>query len=293
MFKGIFTALITPFKEGKIDITAFYDLLEWQIEEGVHGFVVCGTTGEAPTLSYDEHRKVIELANTCVQKRVPIIAGATSNNTSYGIELANNARIADAILIAPPYYNKPTQEGVFQHYKAIADSVKRPIIVYNIPGRCLIDISNEAMHKLLALPEVVGIKDATGDLNRVLELKQEGISLFSGDDHSSCSFNILGGDGCISAASNVLPKLCAQMQNCCMVGDFERAKEIHRKLAPLYNVLFCEINPIGVKYAVSLIRENIRAEVRMPLLTASESSQKEIKQALSEISSKSCLLDQK
>ena len=276
MFKGVFTALITPFTNADIDVDAFCDFIEWQIEEGVHGLVVCGTTGEAPTLRYQEHKKLIELAVDTVKKRVPIIAGATSNDTRYAIELANNAKIADAILIASPYYNKPTQEGLYEHYKAIASSVNHPIIIYNIPSRCIVDVTNDTMRKIIKLPEIVGIKDSTGDLDRVIELKQDGLSLLSGDDSTALAFNIQGGDGCISVTSNVAPKMCAEMQNCFMKEDFIGAQKINKSLFSLHKSLFCETNPIPVKYAVSLIRKNITSEMRLPLLSASGSVQEKV-----------------
>lgn len=277
MLKGVFTALITPFKNYNIDQEAFCDFIEWQIAEGVHGIVVCGTTGEAPTLSYDEHKQLIKLAVSTAKGRIAVIAGATSNNTKYAVELAENAKVADAILIAPPYYNKPTQEGIFQHYKFIADAVNHPIIVYNIPSRCCVDITNDTMKRLTELPNVVGIKDSTNDLNRVVVLKKDDLSLLSGEDSTALAFNLQGGNGCISVTSNVAPRMCAEMQNCCMVGDFAQAKLIHDKLSLLHRVMFCETNPIPVKYAVSLIRKNIAPDLRLPLLQATKESQELIR----------------
>ncbi len=280
---GVFTALITPFKNGKIDIDAFCNLIEWQIACGIHGIVVCGTTGEAPTLSYEEHNQLIGLAVNTVKKRIPVIAGATSNNTQYAIALAENAKKADAILIAPPYYNKPTQDGIYQHYKHISDAISHPIIVYNIPGRCLVDINNDTMHKITDLPTAIGIKDATGDLNRVFELQKAGISLLSGDDANALAFNANGGHGCISVTSNIAPQLCAKMQNYCMAGDFMKAQDIQKQLYPLHRDLFHETNPIVVKYALSLIHKNISPELRLPLTQPSVSTQNNIKEILSNI----------
>ena len=253
--RGLFTAIITPFKNGKIDADAFCDFIDWQIDSGIHGLVVCGTTGEAPTLSYAEYMQLIELAVDTAKKRVPIIAGATSNNTQHAIELAKNATKADVILIAPPYYNKPTQEGIYQHYKTISSAVDHPIIVYNIPGRCIVDISNETMHRITDLPSVIGIKDSTGDLDRVFALQKEGISLLSGEDSSALAFNVNGGHGCISVTANVAPQLCVEMQNHCLKGEFISARKVQQKLYPLHRALFCETNPIAVKYGVSLIRK--------------------------------------
>lgn len=281
MFQGVFTALITPFKNGCVDIKAFCNLIEWQIQEGVHGIVVCGTTGEAPTLQYTEHKNLIEAAVQTANKRILVVAGATSNNTMYAIKLSDNAKIADAILIAPPYYNKPSQEGIYQHYKVISDSTQRPIIIYNIPSRCGVDISNATMNRLLELPNVVGIKDATGDLNRVIELYRDGISLLSGDDLTALAFNIHGGNGCISVTSNVLPKLCAEMQNHCRNGEFVKAKRIHAELLPLHKIMFSETNPIPVKYAMSVIRTDISPDTRLPLLIASTETQQKIHEILS------------
>ncbi|MBQ4875249.1 MAG: 4-hydroxy-tetrahydrodipicolinate synthase [Rickettsiaceae bacterium H1] len=280
MFTGVFTALITPFKNSEVDTNAFCDFIEWQIEEGVHGIVVCGTTGEAPTLNHNEHKKLIELAVKTVKARIPVIAGATSNNTNYAIEMANNAKIADALLIAPPYYNKPTQEGINRHYEKIAKEVKKEIIVYNIPSRCSVDITNDTMKKILQIPEVIGIKDSTGDLTKVTELKQKEISILSGEDGTAVAFNAQGGQGCISVTSNVAPKMCSELQNYCMKNDFVNAQKINEKLFPLHKSLFCETNPIPVKYAVSLIRKNITPEMRLPLLTASPSAQEQIKNSL-------------
>ncbi len=278
MFKGLFTALITPFKNGVVDLEAFSDFIEYQIAEGVHGVVVCGTTGEGPTIEYEEHKELIECAVKTAKKRVAVFAAATSNNTRQAIKLAHNAKSADAILIAPPYYNKPTQAGIYEHYKAIASSVQHPIIVYNIPGRCAVDITNHTMKQILQLPEVVAIKDSTQDLDRVIELKTTGVSLLSGDDCTALAFNAQGGNGCISVTSNIAPQLCVQLQNHCMQGDYISAQKINDKLFQLNQALFCETNPIPIKYAVSLIHPNIDDEMRLPLLKASKQAQQRIKE---------------
>jgi 4-hydroxy-tetrahydrodipicolinate synthase len=271
MFKGAITALITPFKNGKVDEKAFGDFVNWQIEQGIHGLVPCGTTGESPTLSHDEHNRVIDICVEAAGGRVPVIAGAGSNSTAEAVSLAQHAKKAkaDAILVATPYYNKPNQEGLFQHYKAIHDAVEIPIVLYNIPGRSVIDMKDATIARLAALKNVVGLKDATGDLSRVgsllLELKGKEFCLLSGDDGTAVAFNVQGGVGCISVSSNVVPKQVAKVQDLCLSGDYNKATELHNKLMPLHIAMFCDSSPAPAKYAANKLKicEN---ELRLPLL---------------------------
>jgi 4-hydroxy-tetrahydrodipicolinate synthase len=271
MFKGAITALITPFKNGKIDEKAFGDFVNWQIEQGIHGLVPCGTTGESPTLSHEEHNRVIDLCVEAAKGRVPVIAGTGSNSTDEAVMLSKHAKKAgaDGILVATPYYNKPNQEGLFQHYKAINDAVEIPLVLYNIPGRSVIDMKDSTIARLAALKNVVGLKDATGDLSRVgsllAELNGKDFCLLSGDDGTALAFNAEGGTGCISVTSNVAPKLVAKVQELCAAGDYKAALEIHKKLTPLHGAMFCDSSPAPAKYAAGKlgICEN---ELRLPLI---------------------------
>lgn len=274
MFKGSITALITPFRNGALDADAFQRLVEWQIDQGTHGLVPVGTTGESPTLTMQEHERVIQLCVEAAAGRVPVIAGTGSNNTAEAIEYTRFAKQAGAsgALLVAPYYNKPTQEGLFQHYKAVQDAVEIPIIVYNIPGRSVVDISGETMARLAALPNIVGVKDATADLARVSlhrEIIGHDFIQLSGEDATALAFMAAGGHGCISVASNVAPKLCAQFQEACMKGDFRAALGFQDRLYPLHASLFVETNPAPVKYAAS--RLGLCApDVRLPLIEVSE-----------------------
>lgn len=273
MFKGSITALITPFTNGEIDWKAFDELVEWQIEQGTHGLVPCGTTGESPTLSYDEDMAVVERCVQIANKRVPVIAGTGSNATREAITLTQHAKAvgADGALIVAPYYNKPTQDGIYAHYKAIHDAVSIPIILYNIPGRCVIDISVETMARLAKLPNIVGVKDACGDLSRVLETRNAigpDFCQLSGDDITAAAFLAQGGVGCISVASNVAPAQCAQLQNAWAAGDLKSFAKMRDLLLPLAKNLFCESNPAPVKYAASVLGL-CSDEVRLPLVPAS------------------------
>ncbi|WP_370931606.1 4-hydroxy-tetrahydrodipicolinate synthase [Bartonella sp. DGB1] len=271
MFKGAITALVTPFtSDNKIDEEAFRNLVEWQISESIHGLVPCGTTGESPTLSHDEHKRVIELCVKQTKGRVPVIAGAGSNSTCEAIELAEHAQKAgaDAILVVSPYYNKPSQKGLFEHYKKIAKSVQVPLIIYNIPGRSVIDVVPETIAALRnECNNIIGVKDATCEVARVTrhrEMCGKDFLQFSGDDSTSLGFNAHGGCGCISVTSNIAPKLCATLQQACLDGDYHKAREIHDKLAELDRILFIEPNPTGVKYALSKLGR-IKPFVRSPL----------------------------
>lgn len=285
MFRGSFTALVTPFKAGEIDWRAFDDLVERQIEQGIHGLVPCGTTGESPTLSHDEHKRIVERCVNVVKGRVPVIAGTGSNSTREAIDFTAHARQsrADAALIVLPYYNKPTQEGLYQHYKAIAEAVNIPILIYNIPGRCVIEMKTETMARLAALPNIVGVKDATNDLSRVketLEAVGPDFCQLSGEDHSSYEFLLEGGHGCISVTSNVTPGACARLQNAHLAGDAAQAARLQAQLMPLHDALFTETSPQPVKYALASLGL-CTDEVRLPLVPASAAARKAVDSALS------------
>jgi 4-hydroxy-tetrahydrodipicolinate synthase len=287
MFKGSFTALITPFKNGKLDEEAFRRLVEWQIAEGTHGLVPVGTTGESPTLDYDEHKRVIELTIEVTRKRIPVVAGTGSNSTAEAIELSQHAEKAgaDGLLIVTPYYNKPTQEGLFQHFKAINDAVGVPIIIYNIPGRSIVDMSVATMARCAELRNVVGVKDATANLARVSQQRLaigENFCQLSGEDATALAFMAHGGHGCISVASNVAPRLCADFQNACLKGDFKTALALQDRLMPLHDVLFIETNPSPVKYAASRLGL-CSAETRLPLVPVSEATRKAVDDALAKV----------
>lgn len=284
MFSGIFTALITPFSNGKVDEKVFQSFVEWQISEGVHGVVPCGTTGESPTLSFEEHNHVISLCVEAAKGRTKVIAGTGANSTDEAIMLTRHAKKAgaDAALIVAPYYNKPTQEGIFQHYKAIAEAVDIPIILYNVPGRTVIDIKDETIERLSKISNIVGLKDATGDLARVCTLRArvgDGFQLISGEDMTAVAFNVQGGIGCISVSSNVAPKRCAEVQNLTLAGKYKEAFALHETLVPLHDAMFCETSPAPVKYAASLLGK-CSSEVRLPLVPASETAQAKVKAAM-------------
>ncbi|MBX3447365.1 MAG: 4-hydroxy-tetrahydrodipicolinate synthase [Parvibaculaceae bacterium] len=284
MFKGSFVALITPFRNGEVDEAAFVKLVEWQIEQGTHGLVPCGTTGESPTLSHDEHKRVVKLCIEAARGRVPVIAGAGSNNTVEAIELTAFAKDAgaDAVLSVTGYYNKPSQEGIYRHFKAVNDAVDIPIILYNIPGRTIVDISLETMTRLFELKNVVGVKDATANIARVSLQRQAMGPEFcqlSGEDGTALAFNAHGGVGCISVTANIAPKLCAEFQEATLAGDYAKALQIQDRLMPLHNSLFIDPNPAPVKYGASLLGlcEN---EIRLPLVTASAPVQDKVRDAM-------------
>lgn len=284
MFTGSITALITPFKNGEIDWAAFDKLVEWQIESGTHGLVPCGTTGESPTLTHDEHHAVVKRCIEIVAGRIPVIAGTGSNATREAISLTQHAQKdgANGALIVTPYYNKPSQDGLYAHYKAIHDATDIPVIIYNIPGRSVIDMSVDTMSKLAELPRIVGVKDATGDLGRPLLMRNRlgnDFCQLSGNDDTATGFLAQGGHGCISVTSNVAPSLCAQMQNAWTEGDLESMAAARDKLAPLHKALFCETSPGPVKYAASTLGFGTD-EVRLPLVPASTSARKAVDEAL-------------
>ena len=288
MFKGSITALVTPFKNGNLDVESYENFVEFQILQGSAGIVPGGTTGESPTLEYFEHKKIIDIAVKISKGRVPVIAGTGSNSTKEAIELtkyAENAK-ADAALVVTPYYNKPTQEGLYQHYKAINDSCGIPIIIYNIPGRCVIDMSVDTMSRLYELKNIIGVKDATGDLNRVdahLKAMGKDFLMLTGNDENAHEFNKRGGSGCISVSANVAPNLCSKFQKLSLSGNFDEAKKVFDQLFDLHNILFVESNPVPAKYSLSLMKL-MNDEVRLPLVTASEISKEKIRKVLEQLS---------
>ncbi|MBO6542438.1 MAG: 4-hydroxy-tetrahydrodipicolinate synthase [Alphaproteobacteria bacterium] len=276
MFRGSIVALVTPFKDGAVDKDAFARLVEWHIAEGTHGLVPCGTTGESPTLSHDEHMEVVRLCVEVTAGRVPVIAGAGSNSTREALRLTKFAADvgADGALVVTPYYNKPTQEGLYAHYKALNDAVDIPIVIYNIPGRSVIDMQVPTMARLAELKNIIGVKDATGDIARVSKQRQAmgpDFCQLSGEDVTALGFMAHGGHGCISVTANVAPKLCAEFQEACMAGNYARALELQDKLMPLHTSLFIEANPCPTKYA--LARLGLCAEdVRLPLVPVQQAT---------------------
>ncbi len=284
MVYGSITALVTPFKNGQVDEKAFQDFIEWQIDNGTHGLVPCGTTGESATLTDKEHRRVVELCVEAANGRVPVIAGAGSNETTVSIAYARHARElgADAALVVTPYYNKPNQEGIYQHFKAIVEAVDIPIIVYNIPGRSVVDITNETMARLAELPTVIGCKDATGDIKRVTGIKDlcgdEFIQL-SGDDPTALGHAAHGGRGAISVGSNIAPAQYAALHNACRAGDFIKARTIHETLDRLHKDLFLDPSPAPTKYALSLMGMML-PDVRLPITPVQPSTEQAVKAAM-------------
>lgn len=281
---GSIPALITPFRNGIVDERAFQALVERQVSEGSHALVPCGTTGESVTMSFAEHVRVVELCVEAANRRVPVIAGAGSNNTAHAIELAQACRRvgADALLVVAPYYNKPSQDGLVAHFAAINDAVDIPIVVYNVPGRTAVDISVETMGRLAKLSNVVGVKDASADLSRVTRhraLCGDEFIQISGEDPSAIGFNAEGGKGVISVTANVAPKLSAQLQDATLRGDFEAARAIDDKLAPLHKAMFCEPSPAPAKYACSLLNL-CTDDVRLPLLACSDGAKAQVRAAM-------------
>jgi len=284
MFFGSIPALVTPFAAGRVNEAAFRDLVEWQIDEGSNGLVPCGTTGEAATLSLDEHRQVIETTVEVARGRVPIIAGCGSNNTAHAIELTKAAKEAgaDAALHVPPYYNRPNQEGIYAHLAAVAD-LGIPIILYNVPSRTITDIAVETMTRLSRLPNVMGVKDATGNLARVSAQRQscgEEFSQLSGNDDMALGFNAMGGVGCISVTANVAPRLCSEFQAATREGRWDDALKLQDRLYPLHAALFTDASPGPVKYALSKVRPGFPAELRPPMTEPSAASKAAVNAAL-------------
>ena len=283
-FRGSFTALVTPFKNGSVDEKSFRELVDWQIAEGTNGLVPVGTTGESPTLSHDEHMRVVEWCVDQADGRVPVIAGAGSNSTKEAVELSRHAEKAgaDAVLIVTPYYNKPTQDGLYQHYKAINEAIGIPIIIYNIPGRSIVDMSLETMKRLYELKNIAGVKDATANMARVSQQRTAIGSEFnqlSGEDITALGFMAHGGHGCISVTSNVAPRLCSEFQRACLKGDFAAALKLQDKLAPLHINLFVETSPAPVKYAMSLIGK-CTDTVRLPMVPATDKARAAVREAM-------------
>ncbi len=286
MFKGSMTALVTPFNEdGSLDEAGFRALVDWQIAEGSHGLVPVGTTGESPTLTHAEHKRVVEICVEVAAGRVPVMAGAGSNNTVEAVDLARFAQGAgaDGVLVVTPYYNKPNQRGLYAHYAAIARAVDLPIVIYNIPPRSIIDMSVDTMARLAKeFPNIVGVKDATAKIDRVSEQRQaigpDFIQL-SGEDATALGFNAHGGHGCISVTANVAPRLCAQFQTACLAGDFATALTYQDKLMPLHKAMFIEPNPGGPKYALERLGK-IRNNLRSPLLPIERQTEEAIDAAL-------------
>lgn len=284
MFKGSMVAIVTPFKKGKIDEKAFEKLIEWHIKEGTHGIVPCGTTGEASTLDYEEHYKVIEITVKVVNKRIPVIAGTGSNSTDEAIMITKKAEKlgADAALLVTPYYNKPTQEGLYRHYKEIADKTGIPLILYNVPGRTSVNILPQTVARLAEHPRIVGIKEATGDMKQVSELIRlcgDKITVLSGDDFTNLTLLALGGKGAISVTANICPKDMAELFNVWEKGDIEHARKLHYKLEPLNKAMFIETNPIPVKTALAMMGK-IKEEFRLPLCEMSQTNKEKLAEVL-------------
>ena len=284
MFKGSFVAIITPFKDGAVDEKAFQSLVEWHMDEGTNGLVPCGTTGESPTLSHEEHMRVTELCVEVAGGRVPVMAGTGSNSTGEAIMLTAHAKEAgaDAALLVTPYYNKPTQEGFYQHYKAVHDAVELPLFIYNIPGRSIVDMSVETMARLAELPNIAGVKDATCDLARPMRTRLAigpDFCQLSGEDGTVVPYLAGGGHGCISVTANVAPGLCAALHKAWQAGDLKTVMALQDRLMPVHLALFSETSPGPVKYAASLMGK-CSAETRLPICEIAETSKEQVKNAL-------------
>jgi 4-hydroxy-tetrahydrodipicolinate synthase len=288
MFKGSLVALITPMHaDGSVNAKALASFVDWQINEGTHGIVPTGTTGESPTLTHDEHKRVVEIAVEVARGRVPVIAGTGSNSTEEAIALTRHARQcgADAALIVTPYYNKPTQEGLFLHFSAIADAVDLPILIYNIPPRSVVDMSVETMARLARHPNIVGVKDATANLARPLQTRRAcgaGFCQLSGEDHTAIAFLGAGGDGCISVTGNVAPRLCSDMQIAWQEGRVNDAITIQDRLLPLHDAMFAETSPVPVKFAASLLGKTSE-HCRLPLASLAEATREKVRAAMTEV----------
>ncbi|MGA9825040.1 MAG: 4-hydroxy-tetrahydrodipicolinate synthase [Methylocystis sp.] len=284
IFHGSVTALVTPFEGGMVDFERLRALVDWQIESGTHGLVPVGTTGESPTLSHEEHGAVITATIKAARGRIPVIAGAGSNNTREAVALAGHAERAgaDGLLVVTPYYNKPNQEGLYLHFKAINDSVSIPIIIYNIPPRSVIDMSVETMKRLSELKNIVGVKDATGNVGRI-SLQRDAMGpdfiQFSGDDITALACMGAGACGCISVVANIAPRLCADLQTAALAGDFKTALAIQDKLVPLQVATFLEAGVTGAKYGLSLLGK-VGEEVRLPLVTSTQATKDRIRAAM-------------
>jgi 4-hydroxy-tetrahydrodipicolinate synthase len=285
MFKGSIPALVTPMRNGSLDEDAFRAFVDWQIREGSTGLVPVGTTGESPTLSHEEHHRIVDICIETAKKRVPVIAGAGSNSTKEAVELATHAEKAgaDAVLVVTPYYNKPNQEGLYAHFRAVADAINIPLIIYNIPPRSVVDMSVETMTRLFKdCANIVGVKDATANLARVSSQRQamgQDFVQLSGEDATALGFMAHGGHGCISVTANVAPKLCAEFQAACLAGDYAEALRYQDRLMPLHRALFLEPNPAPTKYALSQLG-HMREDVRMPMVTVTAETRAEVDSAM-------------
>lgn len=284
MLQGAITAIVTPFKDGKFDEAAYRELIEFQIKGGIHGIVPCGTTGESATLSHEDHKRVVETCVDQVKKRVPVVAGSGSNNTAEALELTKHAEAAgaDYALMITPYYNKPTQEGLYQHFKTIADQTRIPIVVYNVPGRTSVNLLPETVARLGEFPNIVGIKEATGDLkqcSKVAELCGDSITMLSGDDFTTLPLLAIGGKGVISVVSNIVPQDMAGMCEAFLKGDLETARKLHFKMWPLMEAMFFETNPAPAKTALKMMGK-ITGEVRQPLCPLSPATEDKLRQVL-------------
>jgi 4-hydroxy-tetrahydrodipicolinate synthase len=284
MFKGSLVALITPFRDGAVDETAFQEHVAWQLGQGTHGLVPIGTTGECPALEDEEEERLIALTVEVAKGRAPVIPGTGFNSTAHTIHATKVAKKAgaDAALVVCPYYNKPTQEGLYQHFKAVHDAADLPIVIYNIPGRSSVDMSNATMARLAKLPNIVGVKDATNDLARPLKMRVEiggDFCLLSGEDATAVAYLAQGGDGCISVTANVAPRLCAEMHEAWQKGDVATVRKINERLIPLHDALFVETSPAPVKYAASLIGR-CTPEVRQPLWQTTQETQEKVTRAM-------------
>jgi len=287
MFQGSMTALITPFKDGKVDEDAYRSFVDWQIGEGTSVLVPCGTTGESPTLNHDEHMRVTELCIEAAAGRVPVMPGTGSNSTEEAIRLTQHAKDAgaEAALVVMPYYNKPTPEGQYRHYKAICDAVDLPVFIYNIPGRSVVDMSVETMARLAELPNIVGVKDATSDLSRPIATRlaiAKDFCLLSGEDAIIVPFLAAGGAGCISVTANIAPRLCADLHKAWQGRDLDSVMELQDRLMPLHTAMFCETSPGPVKYAASLLGK-CSDEARLPVCEISEASKQQVKQTMVDV----------
>lgn len=284
LFHGVITAIVTPFKDGQVDYVAFKALVERQVQAGVHGIVPVGTTGETSTLSMEEHKEIVRLCVEISAGRVKVIAGAGSNNTAEALELSHYAKTvgADAVLVVAPYYNKPSQEGLYQHFKAINDAVQIPILLYNVPGRTVVDIANDTISRLAKLPNIVGIKDATGDMVRMSQLRlmvEDGFSFISGDDPTLLGYVAHGGHGVISVTSNVAPEAMVALYKACAANDFAEARRIQDQLITLHKVLFNDASPSPTKYALSQLGLTTD-EVRLPITPCAEAVRPQVDAAL-------------
>jgi 4-hydroxy-tetrahydrodipicolinate synthase len=284
MFSGSITALITPFRNGGVDETGYQAFVEWQVSEGSDGVVPVGTTGESPTLSHDEHKRVVELCIEAAAGKVPVIAGAGSNSTEEAVELTQHAKEAgaDGVLVVCPYYNKPSQEGLYQHFKAVAEAADIPVIIYNIPGRSVVDMTVETMARLAKIPNIVGVKDATCDLARPLATRLASGKDFcqlSGEDGTVAAFLAQGGVGCISVTSNVAPKMCAELHAAWRERDLDTFEGLRDRLMPLHEAMFCEPSPAGAKYGVHLLGK-CEPDVRLPVVGLTENGKATVREAM-------------